>query len=67
MSFFITAIYCPNLYNIKYGGVKVSGKTPDSKAYYYCNKGYKLVGDPWRKCQYDGYWGGKEPVCKSRS
>ena len=65
---FITAIYCPTLDDIKYGGVSLDDKDrkADSKAHYYCNKGYKLVGDPWRKCQYDGYWGGKEPVCKRR-
>ena len=37
-----------------------------SKAYFYCNKGYKLYGEPHRVCEYDGQWGGEYPVCKRK-
>ena len=65
---FITAIYCPVPDGIKYGVVRLDDKDrkPDSKVHYQCNKGYRLYGNPWRKCQYDGYWGGKAPVCKRK-
>ena len=61
-----SAILCPDLDDIPYGSVKQTGNKPGSIARYYCKKGSKLIGDETRKCQYDGYWSGKEPVCKSR-
>ena len=34
--------------------------------HYVCEKGYKLVGNAWRKCLYNGYWSGMQPVCKRK-
>lgn len=59
-----TAILCPKLDDIPYGDVKQTGSKPGSTARYSCDKGFKLVGDERRKCLYNGYWSGKEPVCK---
>lgn len=62
----LAAIKCPDLDYIPYGDVKQKGNKPGNTAHYSCKKGFKLVGDAWRKCEYNGYWSGKEPVCKSR-
>ena len=62
----LTAIKCGDLDHIQYGGVRISTYTVGSKAHFYCNKGYKLYGEPWRQCLYDGRWGGKYPVCKRK-
>ena len=59
-------VTCPKLKDIPYGSVKMTGNKPGSTAHYKCDKGFKLVGDAWRKCLYNGYWDGKEPVCKRK-
>ena len=64
ISLFI-AILCPPLDDPPYGSVKLTGRKPGSIARYECDKHLKLVGDATRKCLYNGYWSGKEPVCKS--
>ena len=64
--FYVTAIRCDDLDNIEYGGVKLSSYHPGSRAWYYCNKGYKLYGDAHRQCLYNGEWDGKAPVCKRK-
>ena len=61
-----TAIKCPELDDIEYGGVKVTSNKVGSRANYYCRKGYKLVGDDHRVCLKTSYWSGMEPVCKRR-
>ena len=66
LGFFIIGIICPHLDDLQYGSVNVSSYYPDSRVHYYCNKGYKLVGDPYRVCLYDGTWNKKTPVCKSK-
>jgi len=55
---------CPKLYAPKYGKIRVTGYGPDSLAYYSCDYGYALYGPKSRKCQYDGSWYGKVPVCR---
>ena len=60
------AIKCGDLDHIQYGSVKITTYTVGSKAHFHCDKGYKLYGEPWRVCQYDGQWGGKYPVCKRK-
>ena len=60
------AILCPPLDDPPYGSVKVSSRKPGSIARYECDKHFKLVGDDIRKCLYNGYWSGKEPVCKRK-
>ena len=57
---------CPKLYAPKYGKVRVTGYGPDSLAYYSCDYGYELYGPASRKCQYDGSWYGKIPVCRPK-
>ena len=57
---------CPKLYAPKYGKIRVTGYGPDSVAYYSCDYGYGLYGPSSRKCQYDGSWYGKVPVCRPK-
>ena len=64
---FLLGITCPHLDDLSYGGVNVSDYYPDSRVHYYCNKGYKLVGDAYRVCLYSGYWNKEAPVCKRKS
>ena len=61
-----TAIKCRDLDDIRYGGVRLTGNKVGSRANYYCDKGYKLVGDDHRVCLKTGHWGGKMPVCKRK-
>lgn len=56
---------CPELDDPQYGSVNYTYNTPGATAHYKCNKGFKLVGDEYRECIHNGYWSGKEPVCKS--
>ena len=55
---------CPKLDAPKYGKVWVSSYGYSSAAYYSCNYGYELDGAYSRKCQHDGRWYGKAPVCR---
>ena len=61
----IIIITCPDLYDPPYGSVNMTDNTPGSTAHYECDYGFKLVGDAYRECLYNGYWSGKAPVCKS--
>ena len=54
---------CEYLEDIDYGKVEHDGTHVGAKATYTCDYGYKLVGYSVRKCQYNGYWSGKEPKC----
>ena len=63
---YCAAVTCPPLDDPPYGSVKVTGRKPGSIARYDCDKHTKLVGDDTRKCLNNGYWSGKEPVCKRK-
>ena len=38
----------------------------NSKVYFDCDLGYELVGSEERKCQRNGTWTGRQPVCRGR-
>ena len=59
-------IDCGGLRDPLYGRVDLDGTTLGSLATYSCNDGFVLEGDQMRKCQSDGQWSGREPVCKSK-
>ena len=59
-------ILCPDLEDPVYGSVDDGDNRPGTKAVYTCNKGFKLVGESERKCQYSGEWTGEAPVCKCK-
>ncbi len=61
---FHLGIICPKLDDPEDGQVTVTGLTPSSTAEYSCNKGFKLFGTAWRKCQANGVWSGEAPICK---
>ena len=54
---------CPKVSDLRYGKVWVTGYSYSSTAYYTCDYGYELQGSHSRKCQHDGTWYGKAPVC----
>lgn len=58
---------CPDLDDPNYGDVDVTGNTPGSKAIYTCDSGFKLVGNRKRFCQKNGYWTGRDPICKRKN
>ncbi len=57
---------CDTLRDISSGRVVLTGTTVGSTATYSCNKGYILVGDQTRTCQFDGEWTGREPYCQRK-
>ena len=66
MNISLEIVRCPDLYDPPYGSVNQTDNKPGSTAQYECDYGFKLVGDARRKCLYNGYWSGKEPVCKRK-
>ena len=62
----LSIVRCPDLYAPPYGSVNVTGNEPGDSAHYECDYGFKLVGDVYLECLYDGYWSGREPVCKRK-
>ncbi len=67
VSLHLNAVFsCDPLRDIRNGRVLFTGTTVDSTATYSCNKGYILVGEQTRTCQYDGQWSGEEPVCECK-
>ena len=50
-----------------YGGYRGSNFTYSSSVEYYCNRGYKLVGQSHRSCQADRHWNASLPLCKAIS
>ena len=64
INFSVPKVTCEDLDDPDYGKVWQSGTKVGSIAKYFCNKGFKLVGNLKRQCQYDGEWSGDEPVCK---
>ena len=66
MHLFSLEILCPDLTDPEYGRVNQTSNKPGSTAHYECDYGFKLVGDRYRECLYNGYWEGNEPVCKRK-
>ena len=57
---------CGPLRNPVNGRVSHTGGTTYGKiAYYYCNTGYRLVGNSTRTCSSIGVWSGSAPRCQS--
>lgn len=56
---------CPNLTNPENGNIHLTrGVTAGSKARYSCNAGFKVTGNRARRCQPNGQWTGKDPICE---
>ena len=54
---------CPGLPHPDNGDVEIGGTQPEDEAKYFCNLGYRLVGDEIRICS-NGIWSGEAPVCR---
>jgi uncharacterized delta-60 repeat protein len=56
---------CPNLDTISNGRVTETGFSANDVAQYYCDSGYKLIGERDRTCIDDDpdFWNGIEPSC----
>lgn len=68
--FNLVEIDCGHPGNVNNGGFLVSTKNNGSFDFnttisYYCNAGFKLVGNVNRVCQNTSSWTGTQPVCKS--
>jgi len=61
--YYPAVITCLVLENPKNGMVFVTGQVLDSRATYFCNVGFMLVGAVQRRCNDDGQWGEEEPQC----
>lgn len=55
---------CPELSEIHYGKMTVTGKLFGDRAHYTCDPGYFTVGLTERNCRADGQWTGTTPSCK---
>ncbi|XP_022108957.1 sushi, von Willebrand factor type A, EGF and pentraxin domain-containing protein 1-like [Acanthaster planci] len=58
------AIECPRLYAPEFGSLEGTRVTYGSEAYLECNRGYKLLGSEYRRCQANGTWSGEETTCR---
>lgn len=58
-------VQCDNLSNPSFGFVSTSRLTLGGVATYSCDEGYQIVGASTRKCQVDGEWSGKVPLCSA--
>ncbi|XP_069798400.1 C4b-binding protein alpha chain-like isoform X2 [Narcine bancroftii] len=54
---------CGNPGDIQDGYYEADDVTFGYKATFYCNRGYKIIGRPYRLCAADG-WDGKVPTCE---
>ena len=63
---FCQKIKCPDPVQPRHGYYTGSEFTFDSIVTYYCRQGYKVVGEPRRRCQADRTWSGTVPLCERR-
>ncbi|XP_048467924.1 C4b-binding protein beta chain-like [Rhincodon typus] len=54
---------CGNPGDILNGYYEIQNTSFETKATFYCNKGYQMVGRNYRLCKADG-WDGQVPTCK---
>ena len=64
---FFTAVDCGDLIDPANGRI-IKQPTPESTtlgsfATYFCNEGFRLMGDSIRACLQNGRWSGNDPTC----
>lgn len=59
----IAGVRCPMLYAPIYGSVEINETQYESTVRYYCDHGYKLLGNAYRTCDYSGQWTNDAPSC----
>ena len=58
-------VCCPVPAQVANGSVSTPcGRGFGQEAFYVCDPGYVLMGDPSRSCRLDGAWSGTDPVCR---
>ena len=65
-SFFLSAVSCGYLEDPQYGRVVLTGTNVGATATYSCNTGFILLGDEVRRCQANGKWSGRVPICQRK-
>ena len=66
----VVVIKCADPGSLRNGRRTISSLNVGGTVTYYCNSGYRLVGDSSRRCTSDGrggaYWSGSLPRCEGR-
>ncbi|XP_069616208.1 sushi, von Willebrand factor type A, EGF and pentraxin domain-containing protein 1-like isoform X1 [Ranitomeya imitator] len=57
-------VSCGSPGKVENGDVEMIDDKFQSKAFFFCNSGYKLVGNPYRECLEEGIWSGSIPTCQ---
>ena len=57
-------VLCSNLADPANGRVSQGGNRPGDRASYFCDREYRLVGEPSRTCLGTGEWSGEAPTCE---
>ncbi|CAJ0927315.1 unnamed protein product, partial [Ranitomeya imitator] len=59
-----SGVSCGSPGKVENGDVEMIDDKFQSKAFFFCNSGYKLVGNPYRECLEEGIWSGSIPTCQ---
>ncbi|KAM4046130.1 zona pellucida sperm-binding protein 3 receptor-like isoform 2-T4 [Anomaloglossus baeobatrachus] len=57
-------VSCGSPGEVENGVVEMVDDMFQSKAFFSCNSGYMLVGNPYRECLEEGIWSGSIPTCQ---
>nr|XP_037289007.1 sushi, von Willebrand factor type A, EGF and pentraxin domain-containing protein 1-like [Rhipicephalus microplus] len=58
-----TPVKCPRPVEPQHGEVVATNLEFGGMANYLCHPNYTLLGNRWRRCNYDGSWSDHEPLC----
>ncbi|KAM4046128.1 zona pellucida sperm-binding protein 3 receptor-like isoform 1-T2 [Anomaloglossus baeobatrachus] len=61
---FCRRVSCGSPGEVENGVVEMVDDMFQSKAFFSCNSGYMLVGNPYRECLEEGIWSGSIPTCQ---
>lgn len=61
--FLLTAVRCGVLEDPENGAVSLNSVEFGAFAFYFCNTGYNITGEPLRQCLANELWSGEVPTC----